>query len=253
MERAMQAMDRTANLGELEGEVRIATTDTLAQGFVLPAFSLLRERHPGIRLKLQSAVNVSDIVNQEAALAIRSLRPDRDELVVKRLAAIKMGLYASRDYLMRLGTPRCGADLQRHDLLLFPKELVARHWLSLYGEPLDEPNVVLQSNAQQVLMAAARQGLGIALLSTFLAEDDPGLVRILPGQHDPIDIWLVLHPDVQKTGRPDARRGGGTGGGVSRSLSRPRHHPSRWTIAPTVQLLSRPSPHSGDCLSNKPC
>ncbi|MGK4475272.1 LysR family transcriptional regulator [Aeromonas molluscorum] len=201
MERAMQTMDRTASLGELEGEVRIATTDTLAQGFVLPAFSLLRERHPGIRLTLQTAVNVSDIANQEADLAIRSLRPERDELVVKRLATIKMGLYASRDYLMRRGTPRCGADLQRHDLLLFPRELVARHWLSLCGEPLDEPNVVLQSNAQLVLMAAARQGLGIALLSTFLAEDEPGLVRILPGQHDPIDIWLVLHPDVQKTGR----------------------------------------------------
>ena len=52
-----------------------------------------------------------------------------------------------------------------------------------------------------VLMAAARQGLGIALLSTFLAEEDPALVRLLPDQHDPIDIWMVLHPDVQKTGR----------------------------------------------------
>jgi DNA-binding transcriptional LysR family regulator len=78
---------------------------------------------------------------------------------------------------------------------------VARHWLSLCGEPLHEPNVVLQSNAQLVLMAAARQGLGIALLSTFLAEEDPALVRLLPDQHDPIDIWMVLHPDVQKTGR----------------------------------------------------
>jgi hypothetical protein len=26
-------------------------------------------------------------------------------------------------------------------------------------------------------------------------------VRLLPDQHDPIDIWMVLHPDVQKTGR----------------------------------------------------
>ena len=112
-----------------------------------------------------------------------------------------MGLYASPDYLARRGTPRSGQALQQHDLLLFPRELVARHWLSLCGEPLHEPNVVLQSNAQLVLMGAARQGLGIALLSTFLAEEDPGLVRLLPDQHDPIDIWMVLHPDVQKTGR----------------------------------------------------
>ncbi|WP_461607418.1 LysR family transcriptional regulator [Aeromonas rivipollensis] len=201
MAQAALAMDRAASLGELEGEICIATTDTLAQGFVLPAFSLLRQRHPGIRLKLLTAVSVSDIPNQEADLAIRSLRPEQGDLVVKRLATIRMGLYASPDYLARRGTPRSGQALQQHDLLLFPRELVARHWLSLCGEPLHEPNVVLQSNAQLVLMGAARQGLGIALLSTFLAEEDPGLVRLLPDQHDPIDIWMVLHPDVQKTGR----------------------------------------------------
>jgi hypothetical protein len=55
-------------------------------------------------------------------------------------------------------------------------------------------------------------GLGIALLSTFLAEEDPALVRLLPDQHDPIDIWMVLHPDVQKTGA--MRPGGSPGGGV---------------------------------------
>ncbi|MGE6194950.1 LysR family transcriptional regulator [Aeromonas media] len=201
MAQAALAMDRAASLGELEGEICIATTDTLAQGFVLPAFSLLRQRHPGIRLKLLTAVSVSDIPNQEADLAIRSLRPEQGDLVVKRLATIKMGLYASPDYLARRGTPHSGQALHQHDLLLFPRELVARHWLSLCGEPLHEPNVVLQSNAQLVLMEAARQGLGIALLSTFLAEEDPGLVRLLPDQHDPIDIWMVLHPDVQKTGR----------------------------------------------------
>ncbi len=186
MAQAALAMMRTASLGELEGELCIATTDTLAQGFVLPAFTLLRQRHPGIRLKLLTAVSVSDIPNQEADLAIRSVRPEQGDLVVKRLATIKMGLYASPDYLARRGTPRSGQALQEHDLLLFPRELVARHWLSLCGEQLHEPNVVLQSNAQLVLMAAARQGLGIALLSTFLAEEDPALVAALEEVFQPL-------------------------------------------------------------------
>ena len=157
MAQAALAMMRTREPGELEGELCIATTDTLAQGFVLPAFTLLRQRHPGIRLKLLTAVSVSDIPNQEADLAILQRASRAGDLVVKRLATIKMGLYASPDYLARRGTPCSGQALQEHDLLLFPKELVARHWLSLCGEPLHEPNVVLQSNAQLVLMAAARQ------------------------------------------------------------------------------------------------
>ncbi|MGY3945452.1 LysR family transcriptional regulator [Aeromonas tecta] len=203
MEQAIKAITRKASADEqnLCGEVRIATTDTLAQAFVLPALGLLRERHPGIRLNLQTAVNVSDIAYREADLAIRGLRPDNDELVIKRLTTIEMGLYASRDYLARHGTPKSGHGLSQHALLLFSKELVARHWHNLCGEPLHEPNVVLQCNAQLPLLAAARQGLGIALLSTFLADQEPDLVRILPSLADPVDIWLVLHPDLQKASR----------------------------------------------------
>ena len=203
MEQAIKAIERKASAGDqsLCGEVRIATTDTLAQAFVLPALTLLRERHPGIRLSLQTAVSVSDIAYREADLAIRGLRPDNDELVIKRLTTIEMGLYASRDYLARHGTPKSGHGLSQHALLLFARELVSRHWHSLCGEPLHEPNVVLQCNAQLLLLAAARQGLGIALLSTFLADKETELVRVLPALSDPVDIWLVLHPDLQKASR----------------------------------------------------
>jgi DNA-binding transcriptional LysR family regulator len=114
-----------------------------------------------------------------------------------------MGLYASRDYLARHGTPKSGHGLNQHALLLFAKELVSRHWHSLCGEPLHEPNVVLQCNAQLLLLAAARQGLGIAMLSisTFLANREADLVRVLPTHSDPVDIWLELHPDLQKASR----------------------------------------------------
>ena len=42
------------------------------------------------------------------------------------------------------------------------------------------------------------QGLGHVRRNIEIAA---ALVRLLPDQHDPIDIWMVLHPDVQKTGR----------------------------------------------------
>lgn len=130
MEQSIKAIERKASAGDksLCGEVRIATTDTLAQAFVLPALTLLRERHPGIRLSLQTAVSVSDIAYREADLAIRGLRPDNDELVIKRLTTIEMGLYASRDYLARHGTPKSGHALSQHALLLF-----ARSWSPATG------------------------------------------------------------------------------------------------------------------------
>jgi DNA-binding transcriptional LysR family regulator len=49
------------------------------------------------------------------------------------------------------------------------------------------------------LCSSAREGLGIALLSTFIAERVPELMRIFPESRDMVDIWLVLHPDLKKS------------------------------------------------------
>ncbi|RDL28185.1 LysR family transcriptional regulator [Serratia fonticola] len=203
MENAVQAIARKASSGDqsLTGEVRIATTDTLAEAFVIPALKRLREKYPHITITLLTALNISDISYRGADLAIRGARPESDELVIKRLATIEMGLYATQGYLDQHGTPSKGNYLRGHDLLMFPRELVPRHWDNFGGEPLNEPNVVLQCNSQLLLRSATRNGLGIGLLSCFLADSDPDLVRIFPENQDWVDIWLVLHPDLQHTAR----------------------------------------------------
>lgn len=203
MENAVQAINRKAASGDesLCGNVRIATTDTLAEAFVMPALQDLRERYPAITVTLLTAVNIADISYHGADLAIRGARPDDDELIIKRLATIEMGLYATQHYLARRGMPVRGEQLRGHDLLMFPRELVPRHWNNFCGEALHEPNVVLQCNSQLLLRSATRSGLGIGLLSAFLADKDPELVRLFPENKDWVDIWLVLHPDLQRAAR----------------------------------------------------
>ncbi|HEJ9094521.1 TPA: LysR family transcriptional regulator [Serratia odorifera] len=203
MENAVQAIGRKATSGDdsLCGNVRIATTDTMAEAFVIPALRYLRERHPQITVTLLTAVNISDISYRGADLAIRGARPDSDELIIKRMATIEMGLYATQDYLDKHGVPLKGDHLRGHDLLMFPRELVPRHWNDFCGETLINPNVVLQCNSQLLLRSATRNGLGIGLLSSFLADEDPDLVRIFPDSKDWVDIWLVLHPDLQRAAR----------------------------------------------------
>ena len=214
---------------------------------MLPAFSLLRQRHPGIRLKLLTAVSVSDIPNQEADLAIRSVRPEQGRSRGQTARHHQDGALRLSRLPGQAGHARSGQALQEHDLLLFPKELVARHWLSLCGEPLHEPNVVLQSNAQLVLMAAARQGLGIVLLSTFLAEEDPPwcaccLTSTIPSTSG----WCCTRmcrrrAECAPWWQPWRR--------CSSPCNRPGHPP------PPVKRtgIERVCPHTGHFLRNEPC
>jgi DNA-binding transcriptional LysR family regulator len=203
MENAVSAINRKASHGDESpsGNVVITTTDTLAEAFVIPAIKMLRQQYPEITVSLLTAVNVYDISYRNADLAIRGVRPEENTLVVKRLATIEMGLYATQDYLDRKGMPVKGTQLQGHDLLMFPRDAVPRHWANFCGESLTSPNVVMQSNSQLLLRSATLQGLGIGLLSSFLADKSPQLIRLFPESKDWVDIWLVLHPDLQRAAK----------------------------------------------------
>ncbi|MDA5487558.1 LysR family transcriptional regulator [Yersinia kristensenii] len=203
MENAAQSIGRKAANSDsrLQGMVSLAATDTIAEAFVLPALKQLHQHYPEITLRVLTGIDISDIAYHSVDLAIRGVRPDDNELVIKRLATIEMGLYACRDYLARCGEPQRGEHFSGHELLLFPRQSVPRHWQDLCGETLENPHVVLESNSQQLLRAAARKGVGIGLLSCFLANNDDELVRIWPEQQDWVDIWLVVHPDVQRAAR----------------------------------------------------
>ena len=81
----------------------------------MPALQDLRERYPAITVTLLTAVNIADISYHGADLAIRGARPDDDELIIKRLATIEMGLYATQHYLRgaacRSGASSCAATI----------------------------------------------------------------------------------------------------------------------------------------------
>jgi len=203
MESAMQVMRRKAACGDNlpAGNVRIATTDTLASAFVMPAIERPREDYPDITVTLLTGLEFADISYRSADIAIRGARPDSEELIVKRLATIQMGLYVSQRYFDRLGEPNEDSGLTDHQLVMFPAELVPRHRQNLCGFAVNSQQVVLECNTQLLMEAAIKRGIGIGLLSTFLAERDPQLIPLFPDKRDPVDIWLVLHPDLQKVAR----------------------------------------------------
>jgi len=203
MESAMQAMSRKAACSDntLAGNVRIASTDTLATVFVMPAIQRLREQYPDITVTLLTGIGFSDISYRGADIAIRGARPDSEELIVKRLATIEMGLYASQRYLDRFGAPNQEHGLSGHQLVMFPADRVPRHRQNLCGFTVNSHQVVLECNTQLLMQSAIKRGMGIGLLSTFLANSDPELIPVVPEKRDPVDIWLVLHPDLQKVAR----------------------------------------------------
>jgi DNA-binding transcriptional LysR family regulator len=191
LERRALGSDRTVS-----GVLRIATTDALSQILVLPAIRAMHDRHPDIRAHLLTGPARLNITRREADVAVRYIRPDEGELVSRRLARVAVAYYASRDYLSRRPVPPRGASLRGHDAVGIEEGLLG------WSKPLPETRDVLRTNSMSTLVLAVSLGIGLGALHCWMADPNPDLVRLWPDEaleHD--DIYLVLHHDVQRTGR----------------------------------------------------
>ena len=194
--RQMQGLD-----SRLEGSVSIACTDTVVTVFLTSALRRLRERHPGIELRLIASTRLSNLTRREADLAVRSVRPDSPDLVTRLLGRRVLGLYADRHYLERRGWPGANDGLAGHDLVLYPRELAAYQREAICGMSVRGACVAVEANSGMMVAQAVAAGLGIGELPTHLAALFPTLQRLWPEREDSYDMWLVMHRDLYRTAR----------------------------------------------------
>ncbi|OVZ58572.1 LysR family transcriptional regulator [Pigmentiphaga sp. NML030171] len=196
LQRQMQGLD-----DKLCGVVRVATSDTMASFYVIPALRALREAHPDIRVVLGTSTQLTNLTRREADIAVRTVKPTSPDLIARRLARRQIGVYASRDYLRRRGEPAVDAALKGHDVIRYDRPLGPLDGGRLGGVSIGNARVALEVNSGMMMLEAVRAGLGLGELAVSTAQGDPELVRIWPERTERLDVWLVLHADLNRTAR----------------------------------------------------
>ncbi|RUW86959.1 LysR substrate-binding domain-containing protein [Mesorhizobium sp. M7A.F.Ca.US.010.02.1.1] len=199
MERRVTGLDE-----QLTGSVRVATTDSLGKRFVIPAIARMRSEHPGIEVVCLTSQDIANLTRREADIAIRTIRPDAPDLIVRRLASLKTGIYASRAYLAARGTPAPGNGFSDHDLVAYQHSVAPTMPFAFCGEPTGGGKVVFRTSSSITLVEAAAAGIGVAELPCYRADTESDLVRIMPERSADFDVWLVAHADLYKTARIQA-------------------------------------------------
>ncbi|WP_339934807.1 LysR family transcriptional regulator [Vreelandella glaciei] len=181
---------------QLSGRVRLATAENLATSLILPALPQFYAQYPGIRLELVTDITTVNLHRRDADLALRMVKPERGNVTLRRLGSLGFGLYASSDYEAQREAHRYDTDafitwgdMQAH--------LPAAQWVErvLQGR---EPALTTTSLATQ--LAAAKAGLGIAVLPHFLARE-AGLVCVATDIGVDQPIYLVIQTDLTQSGR----------------------------------------------------
>ena len=140
-----------------------------------------------------------NLLEQEADVAIRHMRPEQTELVCRKLGELPMGAWASEDYLARFGAPSM-ETLNEHR---FIDGLSTRGFslaLERLGHKLPESNVAFRTDSLQSQRRAAELGWGVVGLPNYLGERTPGLIRVLEDAPEEVamDIWLVARPAMRR-------------------------------------------------------
>ncbi len=179
------------------GTVRLTSASHIATSLLAPALPSLRERHPGLLLELAVDQRTFDLTRREADLAVRLGRPRDAGLVMRKLSDVTYRFYASRAYL----GARRAVDLGSDAFVGFEESLAGTPQERWIARVAPERRVVFRCNSTAALQAAARVGMGVAVLPCFVADPDPGLVRLEGPDPVPHELWLLVHGDLRKTPR----------------------------------------------------
>lgn len=187
---------------EVSGEVTITATDLLSATILPAMLAPLRQKFPAIRVQIISTNDTQNLLQREADIAIRHVRPEQSELIARHVGDFRANLYASRDYLDRAGRPRTARDVADHDFIGTPDPVRLLAPLQNQGVPLLPDNFVMKSDSGVVVWELLKAGYGISMLPEVLCEPEAKLERVLaslPSFEFP--IWLVAHRELQTSKR----------------------------------------------------
>src|SRR4051812_15376742 len=188
---------------EPRGTLRVNAPLSFALLHLKPVVARYLDANPEVTLALDLTDRFVDLIDEGYDVAIRIAALADSSLIARRLAPARRILCAAPGYLARHGEPTTPAELTTHRCLCYGT--VARHadWHLTGPDGTHTVRVTgpLASNNGDMLACAATEGLGIALLPTFIVGADlqaGRLQRVLPAW-SPGDsaIYAVYPPNRQ--------------------------------------------------------
>jgi len=188
---------------QIAGPIRLTAPLSFGVGHLAPALADFAAAHPRVELDIEFEDRTVDLVAGGYDLAVRIGNLADSALVARRIAPVRKAVVASPAYLERRGRPERPADLAAHAILLYANEQwrfkVGGRWETVRVSP------VLRSNNGDMLLAAARAGLGLCMLPSFIAARaiEDGAVEVILRDY-PVEegaLHAVMPPGRAATAR----------------------------------------------------
>ena len=198
---ALAADAASSQAGQLAGTVRLTASEVVSSQVLPGLLVALARQHPEIQIELVPGDALSNLLDREADIAVRMVRPTQGTLITRHVADWPLGFYAHRDLLAAHGMPQAATDaaaLAGQRWLGFDQSLQMIDGFKAAGIDIDRRFFSFRCDNQVVHLEAVRQGLGIGVVMVPLARRSPELVPVLPGLALPVlPVWLTAHRELR--------------------------------------------------------
>ena len=207
IEQEMSALERGV-MGQderLSGPVALTCCDNFVAALLMPTLEQFCREYPDIELGFNTDSRPFDLAKREADLAIRTLPRGANPpefLIGQPLVPVTIANYVARAHADRLDPEQSGTK---------PR------WISFEERSSHEMMAADSSyshvpswgafSSLELMVHAARSGLGIAMLPTYVGDREPALRRLAHADSRHVaDLWLLCHPDLRDNARIRATR-----------------------------------------------
>lgn len=167
---------------QAQGLLRIGTSVAFGRRVVVPLALEYMRRHPQVQLDLSFEDRYVDLIAQGIDVAIRMGKLADSSLGARYLGTNPWAMVAAPGYLKKHGTPKRAQDLSAHVALIYSSVVGDEFWRmhTPKGDPVTVPvSGRFRSNNLSAVLAAARDGLGVALMPRYVASESLASGKVL--------------------------------------------------------------------------
>ena len=167
------------------GHLRVSMTGDFGPIFIAPYLATFRTRYPDITFELDMSPRRVDLASEPFDLALRIGVLEDSSLIARRLALLRVSLYAAPSYIAVRGPLKRPEDLEAHDAIPTYRGANGAHWTLSNGKDVRRVrlNCPFIANSLGMIRMLALSGAGIGLLDEAMVSHDVKqgrLLRVLP-------------------------------------------------------------------------
>ena len=199
----LEAVEQSMGQSEfLEGTVRVGTPEAFGIHVFAPSLTSLRQKHPGLNVELMAQPQFPSLVTREVEILVTLEPPEMGRYKVARLAQVDYFLYCSASYRDSHTPISDLADVRSHEFIDYIHDGSVSARYRILEELTPNPKRSFTATSVLAQRTAAAAGLGLVLLTPYVARQGNDLVCLFPSK--PLitrSLWIAAPEDLLKIKR----------------------------------------------------